>query len=331
MKIGKKIARIAIVPLIILDVIALGLGEWIEKIEVGEIAAWKHTVENFIPGCITNKTLYTIFPLLILTIVAVLLLFYKHRMVLICHASYSPEMAPVDNVEIGREYYIKNQKIDLCDCMCRFALGKAIDIQDEVIRKVGAKHNYEIGYYGVAHTPLIFRAGFNVGDQRKVHLFHRARNNEALFKEWSKEKNGWDDTLEETKEFNKGSRSQELYVAIGTTFPIKNEEIASINQNNGHVLIFKSSTLGFDVLGSYEQADIMRNQIINVIRNRVKKYNIRKLHLMISSSVAFTFLLGTSFSAQHDPEIIVYHYENGKYTWGISMSKSGEESIIKKE
>ena len=36
-------------------------------------------------------------------------------------------------------------------------------------------------------------------------------------------------------------------------------------------------------------------------------------------------------STQHDPEIIVYHYENGQYTWGISMTKNGEESVIKKE
>ena len=321
MKIYKKIAGYVIVPLIVLDVVAFSAGEWIEKIEVGEVAAWKHTVENFMPDYIINNISCARFPLLILTIVTILLLFYRKRMVLICHASFSSEMALVDNEEIEKEYYIKKQKIDLCDCICRSALGEAIDIQDEVIKNVSEKHDYEIGYYGIAHTPFIFRAGFNVGDQRKVHLFHRVRDNEALFKELNKGKDGWDDTLEEIKELNKGSKSQELYAAIGTTFPIKTEEISSINKNNGHVLIFQSSALGFDVLGSYEQANNLRNQILKTIRDRVKKYNIRKLHLMISSSVAFTFLLGTSFSAQHDPEIIVYHYENGQYTWGISMTK----------
>lgn len=328
MKVCKKIAHIVIVPLIFLNVIALGLGEWIEKIEVGEIAAWKHTLENLIPDFILNNISYARLPLLLLTLVAIFFLLYKHRMVLICHASYSPEMASVDTEELEKEYYIINQKIDLCDCVCKSSLGKAVDIQDEIIKKVSAKHNYEIGYYGIAHTPLIFRAGFIIGDQRKVYLFHRARNNEALFKEWSNEKSGWDDTLKETTELNNGSKSQELYVAIGTTFPIKIEEISSINKNNGHVLIFQSSSLGFDVLGSYEQADILRNQILKTIRDREKKYNIRKLHLMISSSAAFTFLLGTSFSAQHDPEIIVYHYDKGKYTWGINMTKIGEESVI---
>ncbi len=331
MKIYKKIAGYVIILLIVLDAVAFSAGEWMEKIEVGEVAAWKHTIENFIPDFILNNISCARFPLLILTNVAILLLFHKQRMVLICHASFSPEMASVDNVEIEKEYYIKKQKIDLCDCICRSALGEAIDIQDEIIKNVSTKHGYEIGYYGIAHTPLVFRAGFNVGDQRKVRIFHRARDNEALFKEWSKEKDGWNDTLEETKELNKGSKSKELYVAIGTTFPIKTEEISSINKNNGHVLIFKSSAIGFDVLGSYEQANILRNQILKTIRDRVKKYNIRKLHLMISSSVAFTFLLGTSFSEQHDPEIIVYHYENGQYTWGINMGRNGEESVIKRE
>ena len=38
MKIYKKIAGYVIVPLIVLDVVAFSAGEWIEKIEVGEVA-----------------------------------------------------------------------------------------------------------------------------------------------------------------------------------------------------------------------------------------------------------------------------------------------------
>ena len=87
MKVCKKIAHIIIVPLIFLNIITLGLGEWIEKIEVGEIAAWKHTLENLIPDCILNNISYARLPLLLLTFGAIFLLLYKHRIVLICHAS----------------------------------------------------------------------------------------------------------------------------------------------------------------------------------------------------------------------------------------------------
>lgn len=313
--------------------IAFGIGDWIEKIEIGNIVALKHTIENILPNHIINNISHAKVPIFILIVIAIILymkifFFGRQRMTLICHTSFSPEVASIDTKAIKEKYYIKKQKIDLCDPVNRQALSKAITIQDEIIKKVNANHNCELGYYGIAHTPLAFRAGFHVGDQRKIHLFHRIRENEALFEEWSNEKKGSNDILEKPKELNKGSKSQELYVAIGTTFPIKEEEISSINKNKSHVLIFQSSTLGFDVLNNYGEANELKNHILKKVRDRAKKYNIRKLHLMISSSVAFTFLLGTSFSAQHDPEIIVYHYENGQYTWGINMSKNGEEAVI---
>ncbi len=91
--------------------------------------------------------------MLILTIVAILLLFYRKRIILICHASFSPEMASVDNKEIEKEYYVKKQKIDLCGFLKRSAKGEAIDIQDDAINKISEVHNCELGFYGVAHTP----------------------------------------------------------------------------------------------------------------------------------------------------------------------------------
>ena len=86
--------------------------------------------------------------------------------------------------------------------------------------------------------------------------------------------------------------------------------------------------LGFDVIRSYEQAEVLKGHILSIVRQKNKEYGIKKLHLMISSSVSFTFLLATGISKQHDPEIVVYHYEKGVYTWGINISKCDEEAIL---
>ena len=64
------------------------------------------------------------------------------------------------------------------------------------------------------------------------------------------------------------------------------------------------------------------------VREIVKRYDIRCIHMVISSSVAFTFFLGAGFSSQHDPDIIVYHYDNGKYIWGIDMKRNGSDAVI---
>lgn len=326
----KGAAKVLILILIIITLLAFGVGGLLEKVEVGEVAALKNTIENFMPELIKNNISNAKYPLLIITIIAIAIYLYKPQMALLAHASFNPLLAEVEKKEIEKEFYIKEQQIDLCEMVSKLEIGKAITIQDQIVKATILKKKNEIGYYGIAHTPFVFRVGFTVGDQKKVHLFHRARNNNALFTEWSEDKDGWDVTLEETKELNKGCKSQEIYVAIGTTFPIKQEEISSITGKDNHVLIFQTSAKGYDVIGSYLQAETLRDQILKTIRDCVKKYNIRKIHLMISSSVAFTFLLGSSFSAQHDPEVIVYHYENGKYTWGINMTKIGEEAVVNK-
>lgn len=48
-------------------------------------------------------------------------------------------------------------------------------------------------------------------------------------------------------------------------------------------------------------------------------------NLIISSIYIF---LGAGFSSQHDPDIIVYHYDNGKYIWGIDMKRNGSDAVI---
>lgn len=48
-------------------------------------------------------------------------------------------------------------------------------------------------------------------------------------------------------------------------------------------------------------------------------------NLIISS---FYIFLGAGFSSQHDPNVIVYHYDNGKYIWGIDMKRNGSDAVI---
>lgn len=40
--------------------------------------------------------------------------------------------------------------------------------------------------------------------------------------------------------------------------------------------------------------------------------------------------MGRKCSAQIDPQVIVYHYQNGRYTWGIGVNgKKRAKQIIK--
>lgn len=60
-----------------------------------------------------------------------------------------------------------------------------VDI-DEKIKSIQQKAGKGIvGYYGVAHIPFAFLAGYDFGDQSKIHIFHRKRHNDEVFEELS--------------------------------------------------------------------------------------------------------------------------------------------------
>ena len=85
--------------------------------------------------------------------------------------------------------------------------------------------------------------------------------------------------------------SDELIVEVSSTFEIKESEIADLKPANKHIVIFKGNILNFDAITSYVDAQNAREVILVTMRSLVKQYDIRKIHMVISSSAAFTVFL----------------------------------------
>ena len=260
-------------------------------------------------------------------VISIILFAWKKRMNVLCHVSLAHGMAPL-SPNVKKEYYIKEENLDIVGYSYPNDLHQIITEQDSAIKDFTATKGIH-SYYGIAHTPLVFRAGYMYGDQQEIHLFHRAHNNSANFEEWDTSADTkWETSFREIQEENKSCKSNNLIVAISTSLEIKNIEIASITDTKCHIIRFQLQTLEFDIIGNYAQAENLRKQILSKIREIVKKYDIQCIHMVISSSVAFTFFLGAGFSSQHDPNVIVYHYDNGKYIWGIDMKRNGSDAVI---
>lgn len=207
----------------------------------------------------------------------------------------------------------------------------AINKQDMFVEEF--KHNintyYDYGYMGIAHTPLIFRLAYQLGDEISIVLFHKYRTGDTKkFKE-----------LKSDKDFkniqiyyeNLNVNSNELIFGLSTTFPIKIDELKVLKSENKNIIIFQSEELGFDIINNKNQVESYVQTIMKKIREVVKSKNITKIHIVLSTSVAMTFALGRAISNTHDPEIIVYHFDQKdekKYTWGIDLFKNFDNCLI---
>lgn len=324
----KKYFSMIFMILIILFLISLGVGGILKKIEIGGVSGIYNTIVSIVPEQWLVALQRLRMPLGILLVMSLVLFMWRKPLIVLCHISLARGMAPLSS-DVKKEYSIKEKNLDLTRYSYPNDLQQVITEQDSAIKDFIVTKGIH-SYYGIAHTPLIFRAGYMYGDQQEIRLYHKKRNNNANFEEWdtSTDVDKWETRFKDVKEENKSCKSNDLIVSISTSLEIKNVEIESVTNAKCHMIKFQLHTLGFDVIGNYTQAEILRKQILSKIREIIKQHDIRRIHMVISSSVAFTFFLGAGFSFQHDPDIIVYHYENGKYIWGIDMKKSGTSSVI---
>ena len=206
-----------------------------------------------------------------------------------------------------------------------YIIKKQDEYLDNFVKSINNTDSY--GYVGISHTPLILRAGYRFGDETGYILFHKKRNSE-YYEELNNDDNYTSIKLEK-KDIKKNA--EELIVAISTTFQIKDDELKVLKPEQKSIIKFTTDEKGFDIILSKKQVDNYINTILSEVRHIVKENSIKKIHLVISSSVAFTFALGRSLSSHYDPEITVYHFDintQEKYPWGISLFKKYSKCMV---
>lgn len=208
-------------------------------------------------------------------------------------------------------------------------IQNVVHMQDSLVEKfknrISGTNKY--GYMGIADTPLILRAGYIMGDETKFLVFHKERSKE-FFEELDDAETLMPMEIESRK-IVKGCK--ELIVAISTTFPIVDSQLSVFNLEHKSFIKFETIQKGYDVIKSDKQIQKYVMFILNEVRDIVRKNAIRKVHMVISSSVAFTFVLGQRMSSRYDTDTVIYQYDSKTdklYPWGISLFKDYSECIV---
>ena len=326
MKIIKAIPNWIYAPvliiLVIVDAIGIGAEEIVKKIKFAQVSESYETLMELFPllRSASKKYLMLFIVLTLIVLAAFLLkLFYKEQLYVLEHFSFTEGGCGL-GVQTKKNYWVKT---DTLNQAASFEDGipsaqALVDIDEKIknIQQKAGKGN--VGYYGVAHIPFAFLAGYDFGDQSKIHIFHRKRHNDEVFEELSEGANY--DLRFDIEEKQKTKRSNELIVAVSTSLEITEDEIKRSFGSDKHIVMLKLNNQGYDQLDKYEAVERASNEAWASIRKYSKQYAIRKIHLLIASSVGFAFYMGRKCSAQIDPQVIVYHYQNGRYIWGISVN-----------
>lgn len=307
-------------------------GDYKDKLQ--GCADFCNAIKNLIPSYVR----WTIGALIILFWILLLYcrLMYKEKNVIVLGHSTMGKVQFKFRESFMNGRNIQTEELDLIDDFIgingkynniHYIVKKQDEFLNGFVKKINQTDSY--GYAGVAHSPLIARAGFRLGDESSYIIFHKKRDNGNEFFEELNEDTDYSNITIEKKEIKE--YANELIVAISTTFPILDNSFNILRPDQNSVIKFTTAKQGFDMILSKNQVDSYIRTILSEVRQIVNENDIKKIHVIISSSVAFTFALGRSFSKHHDAEVIVYHYDKnteGKYPWGISLFKDFSDCMV---
>lgn len=315
--------------------------ETLKKIEIGNISGIANTVDSIaspfldiFENVFIKILIYALFGLVL--ILRIFKTAIRPRAIIINHSSFSNTQSSYDP-SIVSGYSVREKDINLVDQMARHNTVDAIRQQDALIEDILSDYDNaaELFYYGIAHIPLIFRAGFQIGDEGIVRLLHKFRNEQAPFKEISSASDNHRVQLQGNT-ITGNNRSNEILVVVATSLPVADEDLVVFRQKNLfcelHFGMADKSMYDFDVVDSYAIMNRFRAGILAKIHEIVANKNIERIHLVLATSSDFTFFLAQGFSKNHDPEIVVYHYDRNsiaKYPWGISNTLTPANAVIR--
>ena len=264
-----------------------------------------------------------ILALLIIIGLWLLRLFYRTRIVLIKHSSMNIKLK-IDP-DFLKMHWCKRLDVEISLINNNVVqLLKDHDNKACLISNVMIAEKRPVFYYGIAHTPLIFRFGYQMAGCT-VHLLHQYRNarREHHFSELKK--------YDEDRMPLDGidcvtiNGATDLLFAIGATFNIKNEDLDTIDPTHiMHRCIYniEGDLQGFDFFSSENKINAIALTLVRKIEEICKENRIQRVHIAISASVAFTFFFAQRLTTNQIPDIIVYHYEKGNsYPWGVRIKE----------
>lgn len=315
--------------------------ETLKKFEIGNVSAVANTVENFVPAGLISFFEMTVVKIVIyvaffaLILLRIFKLVMRPKAIVINHSSFSNTQSTYDE-DVVSDCRVSQVDINLVSQVGQGEFAEAVRIQDHAIKKIldRCDEYTELIYYGITHIPFIFRAGFQIGNEGKVRLLHKYRNEQACFKEISSEPDDYKIQLKNTEVVSRGNGAKEMLVVIETSFPVKDEDLNVFQDMpigyDMHFELSNDSMYGFDAVTSYAVINRLRTQIMGAIRKATKQHSIQRIHLVLATSSDFSFFLAQDFSRYHDPEVIAYQYERNdprRYTWGISNIQHHKKAV----
>lgn len=201
---------------------------------------------------------------------------------------------------------------------------EALQRQNDLIKQlnsfIGTYPSSHVGYFGLAHIPLMFYAGYQVNRQA-VEVFATNRQTSHWIP-LKKSGHGPKLRLEEVAE-KSSLESGDVIIRVSMSYDVREDQIERIVKQplaSFHLRLDEPRT---DIVTSEAQLDGYTRLFHELLVNINARFpNRRRIHLFMSVPPTVAFKFGQQVSKTIDPEILVYNYSNKDYPvygWTINI------------
>lgn len=207
---------------------------------------------------------------------------------------------------------------------------KGIKYQDKICKKIlSFKTNTKIENFtfcSIASLPFVARLGAKLGNEQSLEFYE----NDQIEKDgFFKLENKYFSKQLEVKD-RKIENTEELVLTIGITKSINRDSIPDIFSNYDYINIEHPEATKLpsnrDAINSSKQLTEYRDFIKSEI---IKLDKVKVIHILYSGQTSLMFLLISSFNRNYEKyKIIVYHFYDGKYIWGMDIYQNNASKAL---
>lgn len=242
----------------------------------------------------------------------------KHRkktinLLQICHKS-------IENVTDFRcinndlvEYQITPLILDQTSDMARGvekSIEAVLDKQETLVYEaktfINKGTNYETAYMGMAHIPLVFLLGYQLGDKFKPDFFEWNQNTATWEKIADNSGEYPELRLYPTKEIGQSSLKGDIAIKIGVTYPIDDFDLAALEKKFIKVFYLKLDNPERNAIKSIKQLQNYKKVFRELLDAINQNYlGVKNIHVFYSGQTSLAFMLGSALSERMDSNIYV--------------------------
>lgn len=213
------------------------------------------------------------------------------------------------------------------------AIKRQLSTLQDIDKEIQKQPDTFIGYYGIAHIPLVFLAGYQLNKRQKVYLFDHNREKE----EWlCLQTNGEFPEIQfEGMPLQLNYSEDDVVLKMSISYPVLDKDTVDIVPKPGksiHLFLNQPKIDSIRYKNQLEQYTSCFRDTLDAIHNNLP--NVKRIHLFYAGPVPLAFRCGQLISPTIHPKVLIYNYysqDTPRYKWGlhVPLNLSDSNFLIK--